>query len=267
MAKHLTKPITRLLMFMLIALIAAPLSRASVTLDIKANSAPYVYAYYDVYDENEVPTKIEPLGAWPGTLMTNDNIVTNIYGESRYRVFFPLLVESKYATHPDIILNDGNGNQTGTFNLYNANEESTRYYDVEYDGVSTYQFIQRFSGSGYGDNDTQWMKGLSVNDNDQKVWYAPLSNYSGNTYNYVYAWNSTTGVKYAGDWPGSPMTEEQFEEYGSTRYYYSYDFSEACNLLGGAPDRIIFVRYDGQNVNSQTGDIVYHPNLVFLNVK
>lgn len=147
---------------------------AAITIFVRANSAPYLYAWL------ADGTKLN--GDWPGTIM---NETTTIGANTYYCKTFD--VEKL-----NIIFNNGSGAQTG--NIEGITEDT--YYS--YDGGTGYQVIPDPSAGGDGGGSTQPSTGnyTIYYDNSKSSHWNPVK---------VYIWDQDN-KKYAGEWPGTNMT-------------------------------------------------------------
>lgn len=110
-----------MLMFILMTLMARAIT---ATVYVKAENPLYLYSWYSA---NGITS--QPLGVWPGTLMTETAVVK---GES----FWKMTIEtSDDAVSFNIIFNDGNGHQTADI----LGLASDRYFT--YDGNAGYQDV------------------------------------------------------------------------------------------------------------------------------
>ncbi len=111
---------------LLLAMLAVSITARAVTgtVYVKAETAPYLYAWYTVGGAVE-----QPLGYWPGTLMTDTEVVKSV-------PFWKMTVSSPDEVAAfNIIFNNGVGGQTADI----IGLSSDRYY--EYDGYTGYTDI------------------------------------------------------------------------------------------------------------------------------
>ena len=191
---------------------------ATITIYVKANSAPYLYAWNDSGDLN---------GSWPGSRMSDTKTVGN---NTYYAKTFD--VQSL-----NVIFNNGSGAQTA--DIKGLTEDT--YFS--YDGGTGYSVITdpgEDSGSGGGDSGNtdpvDPTEGYTVYfDDSQSNW--------GNVWAYVYGGEG--GDNYLGGWPGKAMSKDA--ETG----YYMLNMPETSKDL--TTSNIIF--NNGGN-GAQTGDDV-----------
>lgn len=117
-----------LLTFILFSIVL--LARAvTATIYVKAESAPYLYSWYNANNQ-----AVQPLGVWPGALMEETEVVR---GDSFWKMS---ISTPEDVTSFNIIFNNGSGGQTADI----VGLSSNRYYT--YDGNTGYTDISKDYG-------------------------------------------------------------------------------------------------------------------------
>lgn len=120
----------KLLLTLTLLVIVLMARSVTATIYVKAEVAPYLYSWYNA--NNQV---FQPLGLWPGTLMTETEVVK---GESFWKMS---IATSEDVTSFNIIFNNGSGGQTADI----VGLSSNRYYT--YDGYRSYTDISEEYGT------------------------------------------------------------------------------------------------------------------------
>ena len=269
MKQSLRKWLSRLAMTLIALAIGVPLSRATVTVNIKATNAPYVYAWYSHNNET-----VEPLGAWPGSQAV---AAQNLQGEAVWHVDVNNETADQYTPSVSIIIhNNGGGDANKTGDITNM---GSGLYEYSYDGftkLTPIEICKLNNGFWYGHQVMSSPYESYVLDYQDGVSFGYLSK-ENTTYNKVYAWNATTGKKYTANFPGDDLSttvtapEVRLNTYQTGGYtfsakdYYAFDF----NLENGndpGPDHVIFV--DSNSAYEDNGSTQYSTrtgDLLFIN--
>lgn len=207
----------------------------SITVNVKADKAPYLYAWNAGGELN---------GKWPGTLMTE---TTTIGDEKFYTKTFP--------TAPiNVIFNDGGDPAQQTADIAGLAQDS--YFT--YDGAKGYENIT----SRYAEVKKEPVPAC-VTHKDGKLYAYFRGNLDFDVV-YCYAWNKDTEKKYTKDWPGDLMQVVGKDDQGRKVYFWDGgDLGEdlPTNIIfnnQGAPQTadLQFVNNGYYNINGAQADIV-----------
>lgn len=207
----------------------------SVTVNVKADKAPYLYAWNASGELN---------GKWPGTLMTE---TTTIGDEKFYTKTFP--------TAPiNVIFNDGGDPAQQTADIAGLAQDS--YFT--YNGAKGYENIT----SRYAEVKKEPVPAC-VTHKEGKLYAYFRGNLDFDVV-YCYAWNKDTEKKYTKDWPGDLMQVVGKDDQGRKVYFWDGgDLGEdlPTNIIfnnQGAPQTadLQFVNNGYYNINGAQADIV-----------
>ena len=193
---------------------------ATITIYVKANSAPYLYAWNSSATLN---------GAWPGTKMSDTKTVGS---DTYYYKTFDVQTLN-------VIFNNGNGAQTGDI------EGITEDTYFSYDGGTGYTVITNPGTGDGGDSGNQGgnQGGTTDPTDGYTVYFDDAQSNWGVVSAYVYGGQG--GDDYLGGWPGKAMSKD------SETGYFKLHMDETSKDL--TTSNIIFNNNGG---GKQTGDDV-----------